>query len=212
MSTGDILERLRNEQVEAAIRPEKGAGRRQAMEWMERNQNFGRLVALALFLAAMIGPWAFNSDGVPPPEWCAAPNYLLKSGFCARQVSGVEIFVFMLALIPSEIAWLATGDAFQPERMREFGRLLLLTALLIMLVAPLLTTVLKIWGRDTRLLRRFHLGTWAAAAGLSLLPIWLEAELRSGRYWGIWLYFGMACGMVMLEAVLLMRSKKGRPA
>lgn len=177
------------------------------MKWMDRYKNFGRLATLALFVAAVIGPWAYSLDGVPPPEWCAAPNYLLESGHCARQVSGLEILTFMVSAFPTEIAWLATGNAFLPDRIREFGRSLLITAVLILLVLPFFTTLLNIWGRDSHRLRIFHLGAWGAAAVLSLLPVLFELELRSGRYWGIWLYFGLACGVAIPEAFLLMASK-----
>lgn len=149
------------------------------MKWMDRYKNFGRLATLALFVAAVIGPWAYSLDGVPPPEWCAAPNYLLESGRCARQVSGLEILTFMAFAFPAGITFLVNGNAFQADGMREFGRDLLLTGVLILLVLPFITTLLKIWSRDFRRVRIIHLRSWVAAAGLSLLLPLFDFELRS---------------------------------
>ena len=177
------------------------------MDWLVRNKNLGRLAALALFLAAVIGPWAYTTDGVPPPEWCVAPNYLLESGYCARQVSGLYILTFLVAASYVGIASLVNGDAFLPDHIRESSRLLLMTPILILLVLPFFTTLLKIWGRDSRALKIFYLGAWGAAAVLSVLPVLFGVEFRSVRYWGIWLYFGLAFGVVILEAVLLMANK-----
>lgn len=182
------------------------------MEWMDRNKNYGRLAALALFVAAVIGPWAYTSDGLPPPEWCAAPNFLLKSGYCARQVSGLEILSFWVGAYPNEISWLANGDASLTDRIREFSRLLLLTVVIILLLLPIFTTLLNIWGRDSHRLRIFNLGTWGVAAVMSLLPLQFGMELISDRYWGIWLYLGLACVVVILEAVLLKANLKSRGA
>jgi hypothetical protein len=54
--------------------------------------------------------------------------------------------------------------------------------------------------------------TWGLAAVLSLLPVVFDATLRSGRFWGIWLYLGLAAGVLVLEIlVLVVKSKSGIP-
>jgi hypothetical protein len=45
------------------------------------------------------------------------------------------------------------------------------------------------------------LAAWSVAGFLSLLLPIFDANLRSGRFWGIYLYFGLALGMVVIEAV-----------
>ena len=65
----------------------------------------------------------------------------------------------------------------------------------------LLTTLFRLAGRNSRRWRIFHLVAWGAAGVLSLLPVALDADLRSGRYWGIYLYLALAVGMVVLETV-----------
>jgi hypothetical protein len=84
----------------------------------------------------------------------------------------------------------------------------LLTVSLFLLVLPFFTTLLLIRGRDSRRLRIFNLVAWGAAAVLSLLPVVFESALRSGRFWGIWLYAGLAAGALILEAVWLAAGRR----
>ncbi len=182
------------------------------MQWIKRKENILRLAALALFLAAVIGPWAFSSDGVPPPEWCAAPNYLLKSGYCARQVSGLWIFIFLGGVFYVAITLLASGEAFQPDRIVEVSRMLLFSPLLIMLILPFFTTLLKVLRRDSRFLRIAHLFAWGIAGVLGALLILSDEELHSGRYWGIWLYCGLAFTVLILEAAQQMAYSRRAPS
>ena len=69
--------------------------RRHAMEWIDKHKNMGRVPVLVLLLLAIGGPWFFTLDGVPPPEWCRDPFFLLSNGRCAGSVSAAEILAFV---------------------------------------------------------------------------------------------------------------------
>ena len=47
--------------------------------WFVRRQNIWRVAILVLLLAAILGPWTYSADGLPPAEWClarsASPSY-----------------------------------------------------------------------------------------------------------------------------------------
>jgi hypothetical protein len=49
---------------------------------------------------------------------------------------------------------------------------------------------------------------WGLAAGLSLLLAVSESVLRSGRFWGIWLYIGLAVSTLILEVLALAAGRR----
>jgi len=49
------------------------------MSWINEHKNVGRVAVLMLLLVAIMGPWTYSSDGVPPAEWCRAPNICWKT-------------------------------------------------------------------------------------------------------------------------------------
>jgi hypothetical protein len=178
------------------------------MSWINEHKNVGRVTVLVLLLVAMMGPWTYTADGVPPAEWCRDPNILLENGRCVRLVSGATVLTF----IPRAFLWmsvgLVTGATAFADRAREFLGVFLFTMRLFLLVLPFLTTLLLVRGRDSRRLRAFHLMAWGLAAVLSLLPLVSESVLRSGRFWGIWLYTGLAASTLILEVLALAAGRR----
>jgi hypothetical protein len=49
------------------------------MSWMSRHKNWIRLLVFVLVLIAVLGPWGYEGDGVPPPEFCDPPYLLLRT-------------------------------------------------------------------------------------------------------------------------------------
>ena len=56
------------------------------MAWFHQSKNVVRGAVLILLLVAIVGPWAYSSDGAPPAEWCRDPNILLENERCVRHV------------------------------------------------------------------------------------------------------------------------------
>ncbi len=178
------------------------------MSWINEHKNVGRVAVLMLLLVAMMGPWTYTADGVPPAEWCRDPNILLENGRCVRLVSGATVLTFMAGAFLSMSAGLVTGATVLADRAREFLGVFLFMMLLFLLVLPFFTTLLLVRGRDSRRLRVFHLMAWGLAAVLSLLPLVSESGLRSGRFWGIWLYIGLAASTLTLEVLALVAGRR----
>ena len=78
------------------------------------------MIALVLLAVAILGPWYFTFDGVPPPEWCVAPAFLLENGRCAGLVTGALIIAFIVGAFIYLNVGLVTGATVLPERAREF--------------------------------------------------------------------------------------------
>ncbi len=168
----------------------------------------GRVAVLMLLLVAMMGPWTYTADGVPPAEWCRDPNILLENGRCVRLVSGATVLTFMAGAFLSMSVGLVTGATVLADRAREFLGVSLFMMLLFLLALLFFTTLLLVRGRDSRRLRVFHLMAWGLAAVLSLPLLVSESGLRSGRLWGIWLYIGLAASTLTLEVLALVAGRR----
>jgi hypothetical protein len=158
---------------------------------------------LMALLVAIMGPWFYSADGAPPAEWCRAPNFLLENGRCVGLVSGTTVLTFMTWAFVALGAELVTGAPVFPERAREFLAVFLFVVSICLLILPFLSTLFLIRRGDSIRLRVFHVIAWGFAATLSLLPVILDSVLRSGRFWGIWLYIASAVSMLMLEILAL---------
>jgi hypothetical protein len=175
------------------------------MSWINEHKNVGRVAVLVLLLLAMMGPWTYTSDGVPPAAWCRDPNILLENGRCVKLVSGARMLTFMAGAFLSMSVGLVTGATVLPDRAREFLGVFLFTVGIFLLVLPFFTTLLLIRGEDRRRLQVFHLMAWGLAVVLGLL-LALLAVSGSGLYselWGIWLYTGLTASAWILEGLAL---------
>ncbi len=79
----------------------------------------------------------------------------------------------------------------------------LFVILLFIILLPFFSTVLLTWRRDPRRMQIFHLIAWGLAAVLSLLLVASQPILHSIRFWGVWLYIGVAVSALALEVIAL---------
>jgi hypothetical protein len=178
------------------------------MEWIIQHKGSLRGAALILLLVAMVGPWFFSSDGKPPAEWCHKPNILLGNGSCVSLVSGVEIYSFTisgsLSLIKQLVTVAITG------RIREYIIMFLLDGLLLLLVQPIFSTLLLRYGEDRPRRRIYNRIAWVLAVVVAGILIGVSYRF-SGlgvELWGVWLYFGVGAGMLVVEFLLLVSMRR----
>lgn len=117
---------------------------------------------------------------------------------------------FVIAAFIQMNAGLVTGANALPGRVREFLVIDLFMMLLPLLLLPFFTTALLTRGRDSRRMRIFHLTAWLLAAGLGWLLVAVVPVMRSGRFWGLWLYIGVAVSALTLEVLGLVSGRKPR--
>ena len=165
--------------------------------------NAGRAVLWVVLLIAVLGPWFSNSDGVPPPEWCADP-FILENGRCIRLMPGIEALFFMAAAFFSMSFGLFTGATVLPDRAGE----LLGVSLFAMPWLPFFTAVFLIFRGDSRWLRGFHIIIWGFAALFSHVLILASALQYPLRYWGLWLYCGVTASGFILEIVEIVLKRR----
>jgi len=147
---------------------------------------------------------------VPPAAWCRDPNILLENGRCVRLVSGATVLTFMASAFLSMSIGLVTGTetTIFSDRAGESLCVFLFMMLLFLLMLPFFSTLLLIWGGDSRRLRVFHVMAWGLAAVLSLLLAMSASVLMPGPLWGIWLYIGLAASALALELPALVAGSR----
>ncbi len=88
------------------------------MAWMSQHKNWVRMLVFVLLLIAILGPWAYEGDGVPPPSYCHPPFLLLENGNCVGRMSGAFVLSFSTLAIPSLISQFLSGELVLSERGR----------------------------------------------------------------------------------------------
>jgi len=174
------------------------------MSWLSQNQRLLQLGLLHLLIASFFGPWNYEADGVPPPEYCDPPYVLLTPQRCVKLVSGAGIVGFLIINAPQMLLGLLTGAYSGPSALREiaFVFILLLPAL------PLLVLAWRVLagfqaaspadqsGLGGRIALYVSLGLgWFAALGMFLLH-WPS---QPWLFWGLWLYLIFNDAALMLD-------------
>lgn len=163
-----------------------------------------RLVVLALLVAAFIGPWGYTPDGVPPPEWCAEPNFLLTPERCVRLLPGTEILSFFVGSIIALPLMLFSSGFSLVERGRE----LLFVLLMYLLVLPFITGLILALARTSRRLLVLDMVAWGLAAIPAVMIAFFTPEQRGLQLWGVWLYIGLAAAMLLFGVWALLRKRR----
>jgi hypothetical protein len=179
------------------------------VSWPGNSKRIGGAVLLLALAVAILGPWAYNLDGVPPPEYCSAPNILLENGRCARLVPGFEILATFLLWLPAGFVWQMTHGQFALERSRELGFALLLLLIAVSFLLPFIAGLLHIWRGESRRLRIFFQGSLGLTVALSLLYVILNPAVRSGLYWGMWVYLAASVCALLIEGMAAQARRRG---
>lgn len=176
------------------------------MSQIERPFSLWRAGILVLLVVAIIGPWTFSSDGLPPPEWCSGANRLVVGDRCVRLVSNAEILAFTYVV---SIEFVTTGLG-RVNVLREMGRIVPLFVLESILITPFLSTLLIFLREESRRQRVVHAVVLGIGVIASLLIVTMVSLLPSlpelsGRLWGGWLYALTAGTALLVELIVLVK-------
>ena len=187
------------------------------LNWLSQNHKWLQLGLLGLLLASFLGPWTYEADGVPPPEYCAAPLTLLTPERCVKLVSGAGMFGFVATIFQD---LMSGAYRSQPLAPIEFLRAVLIIGIICLPVLPLLVLTWRVLGSfqspgpagqsslRSRIVLYVSLGLgWFAA----LLPMLFNWPPRPYLFWGLWLYLIANDAALMLE-VSLPGQRPQRPA
>jgi hypothetical protein len=166
------------------------------------------LAILMLLLLAMIGPWTFDLIVVPSEYACSAPFVRLKGDYCGTPLSGMWILSAVVGEFISLVVRLVTGAA----TLADLGRMPLISLLVLLPLLPLVSTLLLILLGDRPGRQTFHLAAWGLAVASTSGVLVFAPELPASQLWGLWLYVGLAPGVLILEVVTLALSKRSNQA
>ena len=169
-----------------------------------RHRNVRLVAELALLLAAIMGPWAFDRIYVQSEYSCSAPFVRLDGDFCGVPVRGITVLSFMAGAFLSISVELVTGAIALSDRAGEF----LFSLFLFVLVLPFFSTLLVILRGDRRRRQAFNVAAWGLTAGIGLLMGMSTYPRRLWALWGIWLYIGLAPSALILEVLTLSAGRR----
>jgi len=163
-------------------------------------------IALALAIAGLVGPWAFDRINVPAQYECTLPNVRLEGDFCGMPVTGLWVIMVTVQTVKSlPAAWLR-GEPGLSGGLPE----ILLAGIPLLLGLPIITALVRIWRSESRRWAVINLVAW----GLSLIVAgWIFLAGIYERWnpfgvWGIWLYVTAAIIMVAVEILGLIRANR----
>jgi hypothetical protein len=170
------------------------------MLWINQQRRSWRTAFLVLLVIALSGPWFFGDRiHVPSPYSCQWPYIRLDEILCAE---GRSVIIFLIVATSHFIniaARLVTGAMVLPQEWRAFPWFMLLVIPAVLL--PFLTTLNLILRGEYRRRRMLHMVVLGLAAGLGLIFALLNVSIVSPALWGVWLFIGLATGMLLWEAL-----------
>jgi hypothetical protein len=176
------------------------------MSRIEKHFFLWRAGILVLLVVAIVGPWTFSSDGLPPPKWCSGANRLVVGDRCIRLVSNAEILAFNY-VVSIEFVTTGLGSA---NVLREMGRMVPLFVLESILITPFFSTLLIFLREESRRRRVFHaavlgIGVIASLLIVKMLSLLPRLPELSGKLWGGWLYALTAGTALFVEVIVLVK-------
>jgi len=118
------------------------------LSWISQHNKRIRLVFLLLLPIAIIGPWTFSSDGVPPAEYCHSRSILLENRRCVKPMSGADVLSSISSAVPSMILQLISDPSNLTERVNGLLRVFLFLVLIFILLLPFLRILRKVLSDD----------------------------------------------------------------
>jgi hypothetical protein len=164
------------------------------MAWIIQHRSWVHTAVFALLVTAILGPWGYAHDGVPPAEWCRPPFLLLENGSCVGREPGTFFLLISLVGFPAGILQFLSGGFVLSELIWQ--SILALLFFLGLFFLPFLSTLLLARSRSNLGRRIFYGVAWGLAAALGLF-VALSAEVfHPAHLWGIWLYILLALGLL----------------
>jgi hypothetical protein len=163
------------------------------MAWIIQHKSWVGLAVAAALVIAIVGPWAYARDGVPPAEWCQPPNILLENGSCVGRNSGAYFLLLSIIGFPAGILQIISGELVLSDLLRYSVFPLFFTG---MFLLPAISTLLLLHSPSSLKRRSFYVIAWGLAAGLGLLQALTAEAIHPAHLWGIWLYILLAVGLL----------------
>jgi hypothetical protein len=178
------------------------------MSWIIEHRRVWGIAILALLLLAMMGPWSFDQINVPAEYPCSAPWIRLEGDFCGLPYSGMQ----MLSSLPAALISLALGTGIGSMAITDLGRTIPTILLMLCALLPVMSALVWIFSGRQRRASIFHVAAWALAVVFIVCMLPHISAFRADQLWGLWLYSGLVCGVLILTGVGLAMRGRDRQA
>lgn len=161
------------------------------MTWFIDHQRLWRSVALLLLFLALVGPWAFEQINVPMPYQCDPPYIRLDDDLCGLPISLVAILVMVVSILPEFVGVVARGEGIPNLFILALG----------LFLAPIVTSLILIGRGGGHRLQVVHIVFLVLAALAGILFALIATPRPNPATWSLWLYIGVAIGMLAGETI-----------
>ena len=165
------------------------------MAWVTR-WRLVRLLGLALVILALIGPWAYDLLSVPPEFECQYPTIRLDEDFCGWPIQGFWIITELGNIVNMLITHTYPGS-IGPSFI---GGLLLMFAIMLMIIAPIISLLVRLKNRQTRW-AGLHIAILILVTALAGFLLFHARTHQPLQIWGLWLYV-VSVFFIMVEQTL----------
>jgi hypothetical protein len=179
------------------------------MLWLKNHPFTWRLAALALLLAALLGPWGYDRINVPAQYDCS-PYIRLAGDFCGLRISGVNAISAVVGAVFSIVVALISGAVETPVSIGSLFSGLLYLVPVFLIELPILSTLLLMLCGDRLALKILQVTAWILALGIALFLGYHSYPTQIQHYWGVWLYIAAGTSACVLEGVTWVRGSGGR--
>jgi hypothetical protein len=170
------------------------------MSTLFENKRAWRIVALILLVIAMLGPWAYDLINVPAQYSCDGPYVRLEGDFCGLPISLLmglgALFGSLLGILSGDIA--IGQDPFT----------LTLPLMLLVFIIPMFTNLYLLRHNEQARWQVFNVTAWGLAAIAAGVYLGLSGLRPHAPPWGVLLYFVVAFGVLALELLSHLLSRR----
>ena len=133
----------------------------------------------------MAGPWGYDLLSVPARFECQPPTIRLEGDFCGWPVNGVWLFADLGNIVNSLVHHEHPGVV----GAGEIGLLLLWFVITLLIIAPVISLLLRLKSRRAGW-PRLHISLFILLAVLEAFYLLLPRQYSLILIWGQWLYSG----------------------
>lgn len=168
------------------------------MSWINEHRRVWGIAILAILLLAGVGPWSFDLIDVPAQYPCSAPFIRLKGDFCGLPLPGM----WVLSILPGALVALAVGTLTGELAFADVVRIFLEILSVLFVLLPVISALFLVLPGPLQYKSKLHLAAWGLAVVVIVRWLPLTFEYSPDHLWGLWLYMGVVCSVLILGVVM----------
>jgi hypothetical protein len=167
------------------------------MAWLTR-WRLVRLLGVALVILALAGPMGYDLLSVPPAFECQPPTIRLNEDFCGWPVTGYFSITELVNIVSTTVTQTYPANT---GAIDIIGGLLLWFAFTLVIIAPIISLVVRLKNRQTRW-AGLHIAILIPVTALAGYSLFHARTHQPLQIWGLWLYVISVFFILVEQAVV----------